>query len=83
MEIIEQIDFYKGVYTFTFKKPERYASWKQWLYLNEQYPILSALLKALHKADDMDPYHDFQDQHGNVFARIDDEQPWKVEYIKS
>lgn len=81
-EIIAAIDFYKGQFKFTFKTPPGVKSWRQWLYLNEQYPELNALLKTLHKADDMDEEHIFQDAAGNPFASISEPDSWRVNYLK-
>lgn len=81
-EIIDAIDFYKGRFKFAFKTPAGAKSWRQWLYLNEMYPELNALLKALHKADDMQDEHVFEDFAGTPFANIAEPDSWRVNYIK-
>lgn len=78
-EIISSIDFKKGQFTFTFKTPTGFKSWKQWLYLNDQYKALNDLLRALNKADDMDTGRTFYDQNDEPFADVDG---WNVTYSK-
>lgn len=82
-QIIADIKFYKGQFTFTFNCPPGVKSWKQWLYLNEQYPAMNNLLRALHEADSffMDD-HTFIDQDGNDFAFIGHEKPRTVNFLK-
>lgn len=82
VEIIDQIDFYKGQWKFTFKTPAGFKSWRQWLYLNEKYPEMNSLLRTLAKTDYYDPYHIFEDSEGREFARINDDEAWKVIYSK-
>ena len=72
-EIIESIDFHKGLFTFTFKVPNGYKSWKQWLLLNKMYKEMSRFITMLHNADNYDLEHNIEDQYGKVVIYVNKE----------
>lgn len=81
-EIVQDITFHKGIYTFMFKSPPGFKSWRQWLYLTDHYSDMSELLRALHRADDMETTHEFLDQNNNPFAEIGSDGTRYVHYLK-